>query len=159
MNKIEIFFEKPDRNQRNTIDLYQIQVINLYTEAINIPRIKEMIDFICRDKGYMSGIKQDEANYFVQLGPSVQCSYQDLVIGFAKKLLRYYHEGKTIKITPWGRPFEKPVTFDCRSLSHEERGMLTKILKMENKRLSNMGIKNRRQKKRFSREIFLSEFT
>lgn len=156
MSRIENITQKAEEINMNVLDIYQFQIVSLYNKAINIPNIRQMIYFLCMGKGYMSCINKQDGKFFVHLNEvAVQGEYQNLVIFFAKKLLRAYHERKVIELAPYGQWWKVYATFDCSSLSHEERGILTKILKQENKRLAAMGIKNRRQKRCYDRTIFL----
>lgn len=153
--KIENIFYKQEKININTLDIYQIRIINLYHEAINIPRIRQMIHFICYGKGYASKIKKQHGKFYVQFEhDSAGRGYQSYIIFMVKKIIEYYHKKEVIKLYPLGQWWKVHATFDCSTLSHEERGLLTKILKEENKRLKFLGIKNRREKKRYMRKVY-----
>lgn len=159
MAKIETVFQVQEKIPINALDLHQVKIVNLYNQAINIPKIRQIIYFLCNDKGYYSGIKREGRNFFLDLTESsIQTEYQDRLIFFVKKILRAYHEHRILEITPFGQWWKVQATFDCRTLAHKERGILTKILKQENKRLETLGIKYRRQKRRYVRKIFEANF-
>lgn len=160
MNRIEIVSQDLKNTNINALDIYQVEIVNIYNQAINIAKIRQTIYFLCRDKGYCSNIERKGSNFFLSFTQlSLQCIYQDRLIFMVKQILRAYHERKVLKLSESGRWWEVHATIDCGLLSHNERGILTKILKQENKRLATLGIKSRRQKRRYARKAFEENFS
>lgn len=141
------------------LDIYQIKIIDLYKKAININNIRNLLMFICQSKGYSSYISETEGSFSVLIDKnqhpkeSIQCNYNYAVIYPVKRILTAYHKKEVLKIGFWPKEQE---SFDPQRLTKKELGILTKILKLENKRLKGLGIKNRRQKEAYYRNIFLA---
>ena len=150
----------------NVLSISQFEIINLYNQALNIENIRNLLIFMCRSKGMLPYLEEDNSSFFVSLDrykkncPShvkenIQADYNNAVIYLVKRMLTAYHKKKLLKIGFW---FEKQKSFDPQCLTRKELGILTKILKLENKRLKKIGIKNRRQKEAYYHNIFLASY-
>lgn len=148
------------------LDIYQFQILDMYNKALNIDNIRNLLIFTCGSKGLLSYLSEKENSFFVSLGKyknnsnhlrkeNIQSDYNDAVIYLVKKMLTAYHKKEKLKIGFW---FDEQKSFDPQCLTKKELGILTKILKLENKRLRRMGIKSRRKKEAYYRKIFWATY-
>lgn len=160
MGKIEHIIKKSQEIDVTVLDMYQYAIIELYNkELLSIPRIREYLNFISRYRGMTQGYLGIDGKYQVHLrGIADQSDYQGHLILMIKRMLQGFHEKKIITLTEHGQWWKILGTFDCRSLTKKELGIMTKILKQEKRRLGLLGIKNSRQKKKYLNQIFLTSF-
>ena len=87
---------------------------------------------------------------------NIQDKYNSAVIFIVKRMLTSYHQKKSIRLNPH---YERIIVeFDPQILTRVERGILTKILKQENKRLKKLNIIEKRKKKAYYRQIFMASY-
>ena len=154
MNKIEHIVQDQYRQDVNVLDIYQIKNISLFNELLNTSNIRHAMYVLAGGKGYFIPLIRGGKQYTIDMEcvplgrkKNYQASYDEYIIYIARKLLQYYHERRVIHVTQFGRN-EKLTSFNYSTICKKSRGILTKILKEENKRLALMGIKHRRQKRR-----------
>lgn len=152
----------------NALDIYQLQIIDSYNKALNIKNIRTLLHFICRSRGYSPYLSKTDDVFHVSLNKydkylaeniqeNSQEKYNSAVISMVKRMLTTYHKKKPININhKW---WETPVEFDPSILTKKELGILTRILKKENKRLELLGIVGRRKKKAYYRKIFFASYS
>lgn len=149
--------KKHDIDIVDSLDIYQIEIVQLYEEAINQPNIRQCIYFLTRKYGLYSAIKKKSGRFFIDFNREnrvLQFKYNSTVIFTIKRILTEYHKKSpiVIKESLWANSPE--IVFDTQKLTKNDRGILTKILKKENQRLALLGVKNRRQKRAYDRKIF-----
>ncbi len=151
MKKIELIIQQ--KVEINALDLYQYENISLYNHALTFDKIRKIINCIARDKGYLTGIVELDGVTSVCLPDkgNIHFHYRYLIIHMIQRILRGYHEKKVISITLNCQTVDE---FDCATLSKIERGIITKILKQENKRLARMGIDSSRKRKQYDTKLF-----
>ncbi len=143
MARIEYIQIVSAEQQIADLDVYQLQVIALYEKLLNEDGIYDFLFGFARS-GYMTFLeKKDNKIKFYGLtketlerikhrgidpwGRSpIQSLYEDAVVGFCRKMLTHWHKKEPL-VDGWGKKY-------FIELSHQQRGMLTKILKIENKR-------------------------
>lgn len=151
----------------NALDIYQFEIIELYNEALNMLNIRTFLHFICRSRGLSGYLSKINGFFHVSLNKydkyhadnikeNMQEKYNSAVIHLVKKMLTAYHKKKPININhKW---WETPIEFDPNILTRKELGMLTKILRAENKRLKSLGIVGRRKKKAYYLKLFMTSY-
>lgn len=130
----------------DTLDIYQVQIIELYQDALNISNIKNLLETLLANKGVLTSRFLNPV--FKDKG--AQWDYI-MIIDMVKKMLKAYHQKKPIEVLDIYR--NRQGYFDPQDLTKKERGILTKILKGENKRLKKKGIFSRRDRKAYTRRI------
>lgn len=132
--------------EKQVLDIQQLQIIGMYEKLLNEKNIYRYLNTL-GSRGYMTCFEKrddkvvftglqnrdsfsSEAAFF-QKAP-LDIMYEDKVIFFCKKLLTAWHKKEGIKYeTRKSTDLGQTVSSE---LTHEQRGVLTKILKMENKR-------------------------
>lgn len=143
MAKIDVIFQSSQAQEMRALDIYQHEILSLYEKLINEENIAKYLQ-AAGSQGYMLGIefKNDKYRAYAfddevlkriagwdQGMVSMNTIFNGAVIFWCKKLLRDWHNNdfkcqKATKKT-W-LPGEPVYT----NLTHKQRGLITKILKM-----------------------------
>ena len=168
MIKQEIILEQESHQiVINVLDIYQFEIVGLYNEVLNNKKLRTLLYFICRSKGYSPYLGKENGSFNVDLNKydqydatnrkdNLQLKYHDAIIHFVKKMLTVYHKKEILRSNSWYE--KKSIEFDTQTLNKRERGLLTKILRKENKRLKDIGIIGRRKKKAYYLKIYLDSY-
>lgn len=152
MARIDIIHQQLEPIEQNVLDIYQYQVIGLYNKLLNEKNVLDYLLYL-NSQGYSLPIEnEDDVITFIGCSydymnqykhayrhTEIHYMFDTYVIGYCKKLLKAWHDRKMPKIY-WDRE-TKTLVEGSKSkinLSKAQRGLLTKILKIENKRQKNL---------------------
>ena len=150
LNKHHIVIsERAEQTEEDVLDIHQIQIIRMYDEALNMPNIRSLIFHLRRSRALLTYIERNGQNFYFSMRgiKNFQSHYNWCLVFIVKKILQAYHKKEVIKIS-WIYGKNNP-GFDTKKLTKKERGILTMILKEENRRLKRMGIVGRRKRQAY----------
>jgi hypothetical protein len=140
MSKIEYIISQP--KEIDVLDIYQYQNISRFENFLNLENGKKFLrgfQFL----GYLIPVETVEGKLKFSKPNSwgFNSTYNNALILIAKRFLTFYHLKRTIRVegTPYwskedGCIIVNSFDIDCSLLTTIEKGLLTKILKVENKR-------------------------
>lgn len=146
MAKIEIIHQHLQSVEQSVLDIYQLKIISMYEELANEKNIFEYL-FALNTNGYLLGleIKEEKVRFRAcdpelisrNYGWTIEGQFQGGLIFFVRKLLTDWHAGVSYQKKQWSSSFgieNKDFSFVRIRLTRRQRGILTKILKLEKKR-------------------------
>lgn len=141
MAKIDIIQQQLQPVEQNMLDIYQIEIISMFNKLLNQEDILDFLNYL-NSEGYSLPIENRD-NAFIFIGcdkdymnkykhayrhTEIHYMFDIYVIGYCKKMLTAWHTQNTA-----APRFSWKI-----KLSKTQRGILTKILKIENKRQKNL---------------------
>lgn len=152
MTKIDIMQQQLQPVEQNVLDIYQYQALGLYNELLKEKNILDYLWYL-NSQGYSLPIeKKDGVVTFIGCSydymnqykhayrhTEIHYMFDTYVIGYCKKMLKAWHD-RNMTTTYWDRETRTLVEGSKSkiTLSKVQRGILTKILKIENKRQKNL---------------------
>lgn len=152
MTKIDIMQQQLQPVEQNVLDIYQYQALGLYNKLLKEKNILDYLWYL-NSQGYSLPIEK-EGDVVTFIGCSydymnqykhayrhteIHYMFDTYVIGYCKKMLKAWHD-RNIATIYWDRETRTLVEGSKSkiTLSKVQRGILTKILKIENKRQKNL---------------------
>ena len=146
MEKIDIMHQQSQQEQ--VLDIDQHQIIGLYEKLLNDDDFWKLFSVVLYDEGCVGGVKEiDGKRKFVACDPdviknrqafpfpvNVHTEFEWVLILLCKKMLTYHHERKVVVVCEFGKAYSPDNEQVPIVLARKHLGILTKILKMENKR-------------------------
>ncbi len=143
MARIDIIQQQLQPKEQNVLDIYQIQIISMYDKLINDKNISQYL-YALQFRGYVTGIIriQGKMQFTIGENQNANSAYKWGLIFFVKKLLTDWHANRrcyrpaSLRYSVKGsKRSRRKEGYVYTNLTKQQRGVLTKILKIENKRL------------------------
>lgn len=152
--KIEIIEFMSQSEEDRTLDIFQLKIIDLWEGLLNEINIMDYLISLANEKGYCLWTeKKDNKFYFIgcrkeYLGfngnQNIHEQFEWNLILVVKRILTDFHQknGYPKNRMEWGAiRNEEDKEFIYTDLTKKQRGILTKILKINNKRLRHLQVR------------------
>ena len=140
MGEIEHIISQP--KEVDILDIYQHQNISRFDNFLNSENGEKFLRSF-RSLGYLIPVQtvNGKLKFSIPNSWGFNSTYDDALILIVRRFLTFYHLKRTIVIegtTYWSKEdsciIHNSIHIDCSLLTKKEKGILTKILKVENKR-------------------------